>query len=779
MKKKIKNFLKKFNSRFLKVAYFSFLVFVLEVVLFHAFNYIHDYFDAILIISYVILGIGLGAFFSSKLRIREENLFVLCSLGILVSLYFVTFKILFFASPGISNLLFLFVFFFPAVYISRIYTEQKTNKAYLFDMMGGFFAIISVVLLYYFFISETIFLFVLFVVPFVSLLVVLLEKVKFKIIMIFIFLGLLIPGILLFYNQTTKDRYNLFNTINCEKIERSPEGTTKIFCRDVERIKTYDNLVGRIDVVKYRHKDSFLVCYDGWPNDLFHKRWIISQSDDYERNKKKKWPTLDVRFLYGVVRPPKILVVGSSAQGLIKPLKLITPYEKIKTTEINPAIIEIMRKDFTEESGYAYLGIDPIQGNAISFLKSSEEEFDMITLMNTHSVRNLSHRGAPDYLHTKETYNLLFNHLTDFGYLMFEERPEEENGKLALYRMINTLYHTLKERGVKDPTEHFVIWSWDNSSSGYKKYSLNYFVGIMITKNPVREELVLPWVEAVSQRKSNFFHLEYFKGQEKKLSSSEFIELFKMIEKNDFANLEEEHFDPSIVTNNRPFLSQARTEDKKLNKLIKQIGIFSFLLWAGFTTSLVKSKKKKESMILNLYNILIGFGFFLIEIIIFQVYQNIFLSPSFSFVFALGFLVLFSGIGGYFSTKIPFKKISRYAVFLLIFFSLIAIYLPGWLFGLKISSLLIKSVGLVLISITGFLMGFYFPLGLNLAKKLGLKKKIYHFFAINATAGGFAATFSLYLGIKIGYVYTIFIGLIFYLFASLILILSSYKLYES
>ena len=67
-------------------------------------------------------------------------------------------------------------------------------------------------------------------------------------------------------------------------------------------------------------------------------------------------------------------------------------------------------------------------------------------------------------------------------------------------------------------------------------------------------------------------------------------------------------------------------------------------------------------------------------------------------------------------------------------------------------------------------MGMFFPKGLQSAKQAGLQDKIFHFYAINAAAGCFAVVFALYLGIKIGYVYTVVLGLAFYLSAGLILL---------
>ncbi|MDD4467206.1 MAG: hypothetical protein PHQ08_02050 [Candidatus Pacebacteria bacterium] len=749
---------------FLKIVYFSLIVFILETVFFHVLNYIYDYLNAVLIISYTVLGIGLGAFISGRIKIPEKYLFAICSLGTVFSLYLVAFKTIFFPSGGITNFVFFFCFLFPSVYISKIYAEEKIGQIYLLDMVGGLFGVFFVFFLYFFLFSESIFFLILLIIPLVALINISFQKLKYEKIIIFILLLFLILGSSLFYNQVLFDKYNLFNLINCNGIEKSPEGTAKIFCRNVELIKSYDNLVGRIDITQITslNSSSYTVSYEGWPNDIFHKK-ILSTKDDYSSNKNKEWPTLDIRFLYGIKEEPEILIIGSAAQGIIPTIRKITPLEKITSVEINPSIIKIMKEDFFEESGRAYLNFTPILGNGISFLKSNNKKFDMITMMNVHPYRNISHQGPPDYLHTIENYRNILNSLSEEGYLMIEERPETLESKLALYREINTIWHALKKEGAENPSNHFVIWSWMYENKKFEKYKLFYFTGIAVFKNPIKKEWVDPWIQRQNLRDQ--FNLQYFNGYKNEELSKEFLDLFAMIESNNFSSLQEENFDSSVVTNNRPFLTQSTLKTPKLNNLLKDIGILTLVLWIIFTIPLIRSEKRKLNMALNMYHILVAFAFFSIQIILFQVYQNIFISPSLSFIFVLGFLLLFSGIGGYFSEKFNLKNI----IIFLIPTSLIAAILPNSFYFFNIHSSFINFLSVSFVLATGFLMGFYFPKGLNFIKKIESKEKVYYFYAIDAVVSCFAVPLTLYLGIKIGYFSVIIIGILCYVLATIIL----------
>jgi hypothetical protein len=84
-----------------------------------------------------------------------------------------------------------------------------------------------------------------------------------------------------------------------------------------------------------------LVSYNGYGNDHFTKR-VHREYDNYFKYKKSKWPTNDRRVFYGIVNEPKIFVIGSAAQGIIKSIKKITPRENIFATEINLSGIATM-----------------------------------------------------------------------------------------------------------------------------------------------------------------------------------------------------------------------------------------------------------------------------------------------------------------------------------------------------------------------------------------------------------------------------------------------------
>ncbi len=207
---------------------------------------------------------------------------------------------------------------------------------------------------------------------------------------------------------------------------------------------------------------------------------------------------------------------------------MITGYSNdITAVEINPAVITIMTRDFYNQSGRAYDGLEVFLGNGISYLKRTDLKFDMITLMNTHSMSTIGYIGPPDYLHTIETYELYFNHLSDNGYLMIEERPLTERGMYGVKRIIITLYKTLQNMGYDSPEEHFFIYSWQGEINIIPDPgSISEYISILVTKNPISEtinEKILEWTNIFISAESQSIRPDFLFNT---FDSGEFKEIF-------------------------------------------------------------------------------------------------------------------------------------------------------------------------------------------------------------------------------------------------------------
>ncbi len=748
--------LKVYGPHFLAVTLFAATILLLETVFFHVLDYIHDYYQAVMVIGSAILGIGLGSLAAIRLRISTGALFITCCLGLTLALYAACTLILFHPDLWTTILILPLVFFFPGIYIAGMFRDHHGGRVYYFDMIGAFLGVVATYLLYHLLLSESILLLMVLLFPLTGVLV-LVARSPFRSLPLRLCFGTSLcflsgVGLLLLFLQVREDRFNLFKLIPRDHSQLDPTKAFAFHDGDTP-VRSFENLVGRVDVIERSSKNR-LVAYNGYGNDHFTTR-VPKDYAAHAKPRKKKWPTKDIRVLYGVVPEPKVFIMGSSAQGIVKTIRKITPKENITAVEINPAILRIMTEDFYEESGRAYRGINPILGNGLSFLKGSDQLFDIITCINLHSTRTIGYQGAPDYLHTEQSYNLFLDHLTDKGYFLLEERPINRGGDLGFYRMLHTFWRVLAERGAADPGKHFVIWEWGSIGNAYKRY-----ISCIVTKNPIEGSLregVRAWVDMRSAA-GNRMRLGYFKGVREQAA---YADLFGMIASGDFSPLAEEHFDTATLTNNRPFASVSTTQTPRLNQLLAVTGIPALLLWLLISAATLSRKNRAGNLKLSGYNLLIGFGYFFVEIVLIERYQNLFVSPSASFVLVLGFCLLSSGFGGFLSPRLTLGR----SLVCLIPLCLLAIFLPGWLAVTALPDVLAKVLGIALICATGFFMGVFFPKGLALARAGGQAAKIPHFFAANSVAGSFAVTLALYLGVKLGYGFTLVLACLFFLAA--------------
>ena len=746
------------NIRLLKVTFFAALVLLMEITFFHILHFIFDYYAATLVISFAALGIGLGAFAASRTTLSEQSLFRLACLGTTLCLYGGIFSIAYFPIVWISELAMAFCFFFPLLYISYVFKNHEGHRVYLFDMFGAFLGIMLAVGLFGILHSESILFLLCFAIPLTGFMVQLFSKGRRSRPLLFIFFIFTLSGGLFLVEQLRSDTFNFYDIL-----QRLPEGRSFDldkwkafrFQKRYKRVATYDNIVGRIDLLRYQQK-HLITVYNGYSNDTIWRTEGLLYKDLEERG--LRWTTTDIRVLYGLVSRPRICIIGSAAEGIVKTVKELTPLDYIFPIEINPAIIRIMEKDFYEQSGKAYAGLKPIVGNALSILKTSRRVFDIITLINAHSTKTIGFQGAPDYLHTLESYGMYFDRLSDEGYLLLEERPMNRGGELALYRLLHTLWRALKSRGAKDPRNHIIIWDWMAGQAAHgpsKKYHWDYYVGLIVTKQPLlgeRRDNATDWLLEFVESAKLAQRVRYFKGYHE---GAEFKALFRMIAQSDFKQLEAERdFDASVVTLNRPFLQSATRSNGRIEEMLLLTGLVTLILWLFFTTLIARGGQRMAGALLNLYNLLIGAGYFLVEVILIQTYQNVFVSATSSLIYVLGFLLLSSGIGGFCSKRLKLWL----AAPLLVLMLFAAFHVPNWLLSVEAPQSLTAFIGIVMICLCGFFMGVYFPRGLSWARDWGLGEKIPHFFAINAIAGSFAVVLALFLGLRLGYQETLTIA---------------------
>ena len=235
-----------------------------------------------------------------------------------------------------------------------------------------------------------------------------------------------------------------------------------------------------------------------------------------------------------------------------------------------------------------------------------------------------------------------------------------------------------------------------------------------------------------------------------------------MIQQGDFSQLDPT-FDASIVTNDRPFPSCSTTYIPDVERLVRVTSGVCFLLGILFATGALQGVRRKPRVgMLIAYNVAVGCAYFLVEIMLIQAYQSVFLSPSASLVLVLGVLLIGSGIGGLASNRIS-HWVATASLLPTLF---LALWVPGWILSLGLETTSSSILAAAAVFLVGANMGIYFPKGLLLARRWSLRSRIPFLFAINSIAGSFATVLSFYLGIRVGYTWTIVLAYMLYALGS-------------
>jgi hypothetical protein len=754
-------------ARSLRIAFAAAAVLVAETALFHALLYVREFFTATAVIGYAVIGVALGALVASRVRCREPLLFAICSCGLALGLGLAGAVVARWPSLPLIAAATAVTVAFPMAYVAAMFREHPGPRVYLADMAGAAAGVAATALLYRAIGTEEIALLLAAIAPFAGAASLALARdvaprPRIALAALCALLAAAFGTALVVQLRT--DALDLFRVFNRE----SPYALDKMLQKagPEKLVRSYDSLVGRIDLVHVPPPRFNDVSYNGYSADHFKRE------KDTAYVESRRWPTSDQRVFYGHAEKPWFYIIGSAGRGILHTVKQITPTDRILPVEIDPSVIELMTGEFFEESGRAYAGLAPVVGNALALLRGVDREFDSITLMNTHPSRTIGFRAGPDTLHTLEAYDLYFDHLSDRGVLNIEERPYSRGGTLAFYRELHTLWHALAARGSADPSRHFFVWAWDAAAfprvdlrygkiPGVYRDGDSYFISMIVAKRPLVGAALgraLAWY----QRGAGVCQPLYLKGV---FEDSEVAAAFRMIEGEDFSALAAEGFDPRIATNDSPFVSMAT----RARPEVARIAGFGAAVFAALVllvgAALLRRAGARRGLSLVAYNALTGFGYLLVEVMLMQVYQSVYVSPSSAFVLTLGALLLGSGLGGLVGARIP----PLAALALLAALGAAAVLAPAAALAWNLPHAATMIAGAALVAATGFALGLWFPRGLSIAEAWGLQGAAPLCFAINAAAGSFAVAIALLAGVAIGYSATLAAAVVCYGLAALML----------
>ncbi|WP_202708573.1 hypothetical protein [Sporosalibacterium faouarense] len=746
--------LKKDQMIYFSVFLITLSLFSYEVLLTRLFSVILSFNLVFLVVSFSILGSGLGGILvyrklnNEHVDIRQLTLkyalfLPIAIIGTIMLIYKLPYIRIFFLYPFIGVI----PFIFGGGLISIIFREfaEGSYKIYFMDLVGsalGSILIIKIMNIYGFMYS-------LVIITGISLFAAVLISIYFKSTKMIITKLILILGILgLIYQPTT--------VLNIEK------GFTSYITSPntlISYLKTTDekplgisyskwNAVSRTDVIETTNQNEKTVVTDGGGSAPIIKFNGNLKSVEYLKNKTAFLP-------FSIGENDKSLVIGSGGGKDIL-LALLGGSKDITAVEINSSTIEAVNlyKEFSGDI-YGRPEVKVYNKDGRNFIENTKENYDNIYLamVMTNAIENTMYSLSETYLFTEEAFKEYFSKLTADGKLSF--MPHDG---LDMARVVNTGIKVLMESGVdqSEITNYFVIV---NGTS--KQYQNDHGHSIMMPmvifkKNPFSDHELSQTLDIVKKQGKQTIH---YPGGE--------YEWFKQLSDNEINYkelLSKYGANVSPISDNKPFFYNY---SNLIPGEIVFLGIAMGLIWLT-----VRRKFFKESHIKNAstHFILIGMAFMLVEIPIVQKTSLYLGNPTLAFSSVLFSILLSSGIGSLISGK---EIIKKYLVNSSVYLLVAGLSIVTVLFSLDRVFMLTSDLGLnakffiLFLNLLpmGIFMGMPFPTGINaINKSINDKVLIPLMWGANGIFSVIGSILAISISIKFGFDTTIFIGAMLYLY---------------
>lgn len=455
--------------------------------------------------------------------------------------------------------------------------------------------------------------------------------------------------------------------------------------------------------------------------------------------------------------------------------------------ELNPQIIELIRKDFAETAGDLYSNNDVgisgqlniHSGEARSFLTQTDKRFDVISipLMEgfTASAAGM-HSLFENYLFTTESFGLMFDHLTDNGILAITtwiNHPPRHAMKL-----LTMLIETLRQNNIEHPDEHFAgVRSWGSATLLLKKSKFTE-KDIAVLKrfcdeysfDPIHyPNISIDEINRFNQLDQDYFYnaaINIFKGKTDSIYRHYFFNIEPATDNQPYYS----HF---LKLSNIPYFIELLGRDALPFMdwgyliLLSTLIVIVLLSVAFILLPLFALKQSDDSKGKKLRTFLyfggLGIGFMFIEIVMIQKFILFLGHPMYSVSAIITGILLFSGLGSLYSKQLNAKKYFKIFVGMILTLGIGYSLLLNDLFHFIVHfPLWLKYISaILLISPLAFFMGMPFPTGLAVLSRTSLSLVPWAW-GVNGFMSVISAVLATIIAIEFGFVIVFAMAIISY-----------------
>ena len=492
------------------------------------------------------------------------------------------------------------------------------------------------------------------------------------------------------------------------------------------------------------------------------------QSFDGDLN-KVKFLRYDLTALaYHLVNAPNTLVIGpGGGRDVLSALVSGAPH--VTAVEVNPAIVNAVRGPFADFAGHLYERPDVTVAiaDARGYIDRSPEQYDVIqaSLIDTWAAGGSGAFAlSENSLYTQEAFTTYFNHLSDRGVLTVS-RWYLPNRPAETLRLVSTGMAGWEDGGVADPRQHIVVVAHNTSGAQTEGLSTSLF-----KKRPFTPEEITRLQTAVADLG---YQILYAPGLDTFEAVGDFIAADDRQ-----AVIDSYPLDISPATDNRPFFFNLvligdlfdpalsgsgvyRTSMEAILILFAVIGITVLLgalfilvpLWLGTR----RGGLQRPSPRLLGYFAMLGIGFMMVEIPTIQKLTVYLGRPVYSLAVVLFSLLLFSGLGSFWSNGWDDQTRRRLVARLfpaLVGVTLLHMLFAGTLLAMTLAfGLTVRIImAVLLLAPLGFLLGIPFPTGIRWAgqNRPGVIPWLWGINGVMSVLGSALATlFAIHIGFRL------------------------------
>jgi len=538
-------------------------------------------------------------------------------------------------------------------------------------------------------------------------------------------------------------------------------------------IETRWSAFGRTDLVGFTGRPQLMNIYiDGTAGTPMYQFSgdLANPGDMVERLKTGFTGYFPFFFLKEEERDNALIIGPGGGRDVL--LALMGGVDQIMAVEVNKDLVDIVR-EYASYNGGIYTGFHNVKvvvDEGRNFLKRQKEKYDliMLSLPVTQSSRSLEGYALTEsFLFTTDSINDYLEHLTDEGRLVVVAHDD-----VTMWKLLSISLKALEERGVSNTAAFKQIYMLGLSSA-------NIYPLFVLKKTPFSPAEILPRHEKMLEL-----------GYDPTLSYFPYLEQVGMVNPlllalsrgkvslTDVArNMARElGLDISPASDNSPFFYKIGLGLPTPVAIVLWLSVAMMLLvlfgpplyrrWRPLRGETSQSKVPSSGPGLLKFVVLfsmLGIGFMLVEISLIQKFILYLGQPVLSMAVLLFSLLVGAGLGSIYSGRLAPERLTRgiasaalaiVAVITAYTFLLSPIFnqLLGTALGVRLLAMVVMLVPL------GFLMGFPFPLGIRVLRRMKMEGHIPWMWGINGVGSVLGSALTIAVAIGFGFTQALLLG---------------------